>query len=162
MEKKFELLERERNELEQRIEEAKTALKGKETEIKKLTDGLRQAREVAVSEYGDFDALLSELGDFFLQGFKDALRQVKKAYPDLDVSNIKMEDQAQSFAMHVASDDTDDLFAKADGQGKGESAPAQPVIDSTNQSVPEATTQSVIKAAIQPVAKQQENASAQA
>ena len=36
MEKKFELLKRERKELEQRIEEAKTALEGKETEIKKL------------------------------------------------------------------------------------------------------------------------------
>ena len=40
MEKKFELLKRERKELEQRIEEAKTALEGKETEIKKLIYGL--------------------------------------------------------------------------------------------------------------------------
>ena len=40
MEKKFELLKRERKELEQRIEEAKTALKGKESEIKKLIYGL--------------------------------------------------------------------------------------------------------------------------
>ena len=43
-------------------------------------------------EYRDSNALLSKLGDSFLQGFDDALRQVKKAYPDLDVSNIKMED----------------------------------------------------------------------
>ena len=162
MEKKFELSERERTELEQRIEEVKTALEGKETEIKKLNDRLRQAREVAICEYRDFDALLSELGDSFLQGFKDTLRQVKKAYPDLDVSNIKMEDQAQTSAMPVASDNTDDLFVEADGQGERESAPAQPVTDSANQSVPEATTPFVIKAAIQPVAKQQESASAQA
>ena len=40
MEKKFELLKRERKELEQRIEEAKTALEGKESEIKKLIYGL--------------------------------------------------------------------------------------------------------------------------
>ena len=40
MEKKFELLKRERKELEQRIEEAKTALEGKELEIKKLIYGL--------------------------------------------------------------------------------------------------------------------------
>ena len=40
MEKKFELLKRERKELEQRIEEATTALEGKETEIKKLIYGL--------------------------------------------------------------------------------------------------------------------------
>ena len=35
MEKKFELSERERKELEQSMGEAKTALEGKETEIKK-------------------------------------------------------------------------------------------------------------------------------
>ena len=144
------------------MEEAKTALEGKETEIKKLNDGLRQAREVAVREYCDSDALLSELGDSFLQGFEDALRQVKKAYPDLDVSNIKMEDQAQTSAMPVASDNTDDLFAEAESQGETESALAQPVTDSANQSVLEATTSFIIKAAIQPIAKQQENASAQA
>ena len=40
MEKKFELLKRERKELKQRIEKAKTALEGKETEIKKLIYGL--------------------------------------------------------------------------------------------------------------------------
>ena len=132
MEKKFELSERERKELEQRIEKVKTALEGKETEIKKLNDGLRQAREVAICEYHDFDALLSELGDSFLQGFKDALRLVKKAYLNLDVSNIKIEDQAQTSAMPVASNDMNDLFTEADGQGEGESAPAQPVIDSAN------------------------------
>ena len=113
-------------------------------------------------EYRDSDALLSELGDSFLQGFDDALRQVKKAYPDLDVSNIKMEDQAQTSVLPVASDDTDDLFAEADGQGEGESAPAPPVTDSANQPVPEPTTPSTIKAAIQPIAEQQKNASTQA
>ena len=94
MEKKFELSEGERKELEQNMGEAKTALEGKVKEIKNLQDGLRQAKEVAVREYRDFDTLLSELGDSFLQGFEDVLHQVKKAYPDLDVSNIKMEDQA--------------------------------------------------------------------
>ena len=74
MEKKFELSERERKELEQSMGKAKTALEGKETEIKNLKDGFRQAKEVAVCEYRDSDALLSELGNSFLQGFKDALR----------------------------------------------------------------------------------------
>ena len=114
MEKKFELSERERKELEQSMGEAKTALEGKETEIKKLKEELHQAKEAAVRKYRDSDALLSELGDSFLQGFEDALRQVKKAYPDLDVSSIKMDDQAQTSVLPVASDDTDDLFAKAD------------------------------------------------
>ena len=74
--------------------EAKTALEGKETKITNLKDGLHQPNEVAVREYRDSNALILELGDSFLQGFEDALRQVNKAYPNLDVSNIKMEDQA--------------------------------------------------------------------
>ena len=64
--------------------------------------------------------------------------------------------------MPVASDDTDDLFAEADDQGVGESAPIQTVTNSANQPVLEATTLSAIKAAIQPVVEQQENTSAQA
>ena len=150
MEKKFEFSERERKELEQSMGEAKMALEGKEKEIKNLKDGLHQAKEVAVREYCDSDALLLKLGDSFLQGFDDALRQVKKAYPDLDVSNIKMEDQAQTSVLPVASDNMDDLFAEADGQGEGESAPVPPVTDSANQPIPEASTPSVIKVAINP------------
>ena len=94
MEKKLELSERVRKDLEQSMEEAKKALEGKDKEIQDLKDGLRQAKEVAVREYRDSEALLLKLGDSFLQGFDDALRQVKKIYPDPDVSNIKVEDQA--------------------------------------------------------------------
>ena len=161
MEKKFKFSERERKELEQSMGEAKMALEGKEKEIKNLKDGLRQAKDVAVREYRDSDTLLSELGDSFLQRFDNALCQVKKAYLDLEVSNIKMDDQAQTSVLPVASDDTDDLFAEADGQGEGDSTPAPPVIDSVNQPVPKPSTLSTIKAAIQPVIEQQENASAQ-
>ena len=115
---------------------------------------------MAVHEYRNSDALLSELRDSFLQGFKDTLRQVKRPYPDLDVSNIKMEDQAQTSILPVTSDDTNDLFVEADGQGEGESALVRPVTDTANQLVPESTAPAVIKAAIQPVAEQHENASA--
>ena len=148
MEKKFELSEKERKELEQSIGGVKKALEGKEKEIKNLKDGLRQAKEVAVREYHDSNALLSEPGDSFLQGFNDALLQVKKAYPNLDISNFKMEDQAQTSILPVALNDTDDFFAEADDLGDGESTPVPPVTDSANQPVPKAATQSVIKAAI--------------
>ena len=145
MEKKFKLSEKVRKELEQSTEEAKKTLEGKEKEIQDLKDGLRQAKEVAVCEYRDSDALLSELGDSFLQGFDDSLCQVKKAYPDLDVSNIKVEDQAQTSVMLVASDDIDDLFAEVDDLGDGESTPAQLVTESVNLLVLEVAIQSVIE-----------------
>ena len=153
MEKKFELSEKVRKELEQSIEEAKKTLEGKEKEIQDLKDGLRQAKEVAVHEYHDSDALLSELGDSFLQGFDDTLCKVKMAYPDLDISNIKVEDQAQTSVIFVASDETDDLFNEVDDLGNGESAPTWLVIESANQPILKAATQSVTEAAIQSVTK---------
>ena len=92
MKKKLELSEKTRKNLEQVTEEAKKAFEGKDKEIQDLKDKVRQAKDVAVREYHDSDALISELRDSFLQGFDDAIRQVKKAYPDLDVSKIKVED----------------------------------------------------------------------
>ena len=122
MEKKFELSERARKDLEQSMEEAKKALEGKDKEVKDLEDRLRRAKEVAIREYRDSDALLSELGDSFLQGFDDAFHQVKTTYPDLDISNVKVEDQGQTSVMPIASEDTDDLFVEDAIHGDGESA----------------------------------------
>ena len=68
------------------------ALEVKDKEIQDLKEKLYQAKEVAVLDYRDFDALLGELGDSFLQGFDDALRLFKKAYPALDVSMINVDD----------------------------------------------------------------------
>ena len=112
MEKKFDMSEKTRKELEQRMKEAGKALKGKDEEIKDLKEKLRQAKEDAVSEYRDSEALLKELGGLFLQGFDDALRQLKKAYPDLDVSMITVNDQDQTSALPAASENTKDLFGE--------------------------------------------------
>ena len=127
MEKKFDLSEKTRKELEQRTEEAGKALKGKDDEIKDLKKKLRQAKEDAVSEYRDSEALLKELGGSFLQGFDDALHQLKKAYLDLDVSMITVSDQDQTSVLPVASENTDDLFGEDAVQGDGESIPPKDV-----------------------------------
>ena len=132
MEQKFNLSEKVRKELEQRMEEARKAMEKKEKEIQDLKDKLRQVKETAIREYRDFDALLSELGDSFLQGFDDALHQVKKAYLDLDVSNVKVEDPVQTSVMPVASEDMEYLFAEDTAKGNGESTQAQDVQVQTN------------------------------
>ena len=77
---------------------------------------------MAIRESRDFDTLLSELKDSYLEGFDDTLRQIKKAYPDLDVSNIKVKEQTQTFVMPVALEDTEDLFAEDVNQGDWGSA----------------------------------------
>ena len=66
MEEKFDLSEQVRKELEQKTEEAGKALEVKEKEIQDLKEKLCQAKEVAVREYRDSDALLGELGGSFL------------------------------------------------------------------------------------------------
>ena len=122
MEKKFDLSEQVRKDLEQKMDEARKALEVKDKEIQDLKEKLRRNKEAAVREYRDSNALLSELGESFLQGFDDALRQFKEAYPVLDVSMIKVDDQAQTFAMLVTSENTDGLFAEDAAPGDRESA----------------------------------------
>ena len=74
MEKKLDLSEQARKELEQKTDEVLTALETKEKEIKELKERVSHAKEVAIQEYRDFDSLLGELADSFLQGFDDSLR----------------------------------------------------------------------------------------
>ena len=62
MGKKFDLSEQVRKELEQKTNEAGKALEVKEKEIQDLKEKLRQAKEVAIREYRDSDALLGKLG----------------------------------------------------------------------------------------------------
>ena len=125
MEKKLELSEKARKNLEQVTEEAKKTLESKDKEIEELKNEVRQAKDIAVREYRDSDTLITELSDSFHQGFVDAIRQVKQAYPDLDVSKFKVEDLAQTSVIPATSEDTDDLFADDDALGDGESAPAK-------------------------------------
>ena len=99
----------------------KKVLEGKDKKIKDLKGQLHQAKKEAIREYRDSDALLSELGSFFLEGFEDALRQVRKAHPGLDPSFIKLEEPVQAFVVPIASKNTNDLFAEDANIADGES-----------------------------------------
>ena len=79
--------------------------------------------------------MLSELADSFLQGFDDSLRQIKKVYPELDVSMIKVDDQGQTSAIPVASENTEDHFGDEIAQGDGESAMSKEVPDADPKKV---------------------------
>ena len=112
MEKKLAYSEQARVELEKHIELLRKVLEDKEKEIANTKNQLRQVKEEVVHEYRDFDALLSELGESFAEGFDDALHQVKSSYPDLDVSHVSIEIQAQSTAQSVLSESMEDLFTE--------------------------------------------------
>ena len=104
-EQKLKIAERTRDEYQKMTEELKTVLEDKENE-------LRLAKEKAVQEYRDFDALLTELGTSYTDGFEDALRQAKALYPKFDFSTVDINVAEGMSVQPDASDDTADLFTK--------------------------------------------------
>ena len=102
---KLKLTERARDLYQKMTEELRKVLEDKEND-------LCQAKERAVQEYRDSDALLSELGVSYNDGFDDALRQAKALYPKLDFSAVNIT-IAKATSVHPdLSDDTNKLFAE--------------------------------------------------
>ena len=104
-EKKLKLAEEARDEHQKTVEEFKAVLEDKE-------DELRLAKEKAVQEYHDSDALLTELRSSYTDGFEDALRQAKALYPKSDFSAVDINVAEGMSVQPDASDDTADLFAE--------------------------------------------------
>ena len=104
-EQKLKLAERTRDEYQKMTEELKTVMEDKENE-------LRLAKEKAVQEYHDSDALLTELGVSYNDGFNDALHQAKALYPKLDFSTVNINVAEATSVQPDASDDTNELFAE--------------------------------------------------
>ena len=112
MEKKLAYSKQDRVQLEKQAKLLRKVLEDKEKEITDTKNQLRQAKEEAVRKYQDFDALFSELGESFVEGFDDALHQVKSSYPDLDMSHVSIETQTHSTAQPILLESTEDLFAE--------------------------------------------------
>ena len=104
-EQKLKLVERTRDEYQKMTEELKAVLEDKENE-------LRLAKEKAVQEYRDSDALLTELKVSYNDGFDDALRQAKALYPKLDFSAVNINIVEAMSVQPDASDDTNEIFAE--------------------------------------------------
>ena len=104
-EQKLKLAERARDEFQKMTEELKKVLEDKEND-------LRHAKETAVLEYPDSDALLSELGVSYNDSFDDALRQAKALYPKLDFSSVNITVLEATSVHPEQSDDTNELFGE--------------------------------------------------
>ena len=102
---KLKLAERARDEFQKMTEELKKVLEDKEND-------LRHAKETAVLEYRDSNALLSELGVSYNDDFDDALRQAKALYPKLDFSSINISIPEATSVHPEQSDDTNKLFGE--------------------------------------------------
>ena len=104
-EQKLKLAERVRDEYQKMTEELKKVLEDKEND-------LRHAKEAAVLEYRDSDALLSELGVSYNDGFDDALRQAKALYPKLNFSSVNITVPEATSVHPEQLDDTNELFGE--------------------------------------------------
>ena len=104
-EQELKLAEQARDEYQRMTEELKTVLEDKENE-------LRLAKEKAVQEYRDSDALLTELETSYNDGFDDALRQAKALYPKLDFSAVNINVAEAISVQPDTSDDTAELFTE--------------------------------------------------
>lgn len=104
-EQKLKLAERARDEFQKMTEELKKVLEDKEND-------LCNAKETTVLEYRDSDALLSELGVSYNDGFDDALRQAKALYPKLDFSSVNISVLEATSIHPEQSDDTNELFGE--------------------------------------------------
>ena len=102
---KLKLVEQAKDEYQKMTEELKKVLEDKEND-------LRHAKEAAVLEYRDSNALLSEFGVSYNDGFDDALHQAKALYPKLDFSSVNITVQEATSVHPEQSDDTNELFAK--------------------------------------------------
>ena len=102
---KLKLVERAKDEFQKMTEELRKVLEDKEND-------LRHAKEAAVLEYRDSNALLSELGVSYNDGFDDALRQAKALYPKLDFSSVNITVPEVTSIHPEQSDDTNELFGK--------------------------------------------------
>ena len=104
-EQKLKLAKQARDEYQRMMEDLKTVLEDKE-------DELRLAKEKAVQEYRDSDALLTELGTSYNDGFDNAFRQAKALYPKFDFSAVNINIAEGMSVQPDASDDTAELFAE--------------------------------------------------
>ena len=109
-EKKFNLTKRLLEEAEEQSEVLKKVLKDKENKISQSKKLLHRAKEDAIKEYRDSDALLAELGGSFADDFDNCLRQVKASFPNLDLSHITIDAKGQTPARPVESKGIEDLF----------------------------------------------------
>ena len=104
-EQKLKLAEQAKDEFQKLTEELKKTLEDKEEKV-------RQAKEVAVLEYCDSDALIAELRVSYNDGFDNALRQAKALYPKLDFSSVNISVPEPTSVHPKQSDDTNKLFGE--------------------------------------------------
>ena len=121
--KKLSMTKKALEELEILADKLRKVLQDKEGEISKLREQIRRAKEDEMTEFHNSDGFLTQLSDCYENSFQECLRQVKALYPNLDVSQVSLDNVAQTPARTVDHEGTDEIL-EADPipnvQGDGE------------------------------------------
>lgn len=110
MQKKFVLTKRLLEKAKGQTKALKKVLKDKKDEISESKKLIHQAKENAIKEYRDSDALLTKLEGSFADSFDDCHHHVKASFPNLDLSHVTINPKGQTLACLVDSKGTDKLF----------------------------------------------------
>ena len=63
-----------------------------------------------MTEFHNSDGFLTQLSDCYENSFQECLRQVKALYPNLDVSQVSLDNVVQTLAGTVDHEGTDEIF----------------------------------------------------
>ena len=63
-----------------------------------------------MTEFRNSDGFLTELSDCYDNEFQECLRQVKSLYPDLDMSQVSLDNVAQTPARTIDHEGTDEIL----------------------------------------------------
>ena len=106
--------------------ELRKVLQDKERENSTLTEQVCRAKEDRRADFRDFDGFLTELSDCYSDGFHECLCQVKALYPNLEMSQVSLDNVVQTSARTVDQEETNEIFEvdpMPSVQGDREAAP---------------------------------------
>ena len=97
-------------ESESHRDELRKVFLDKEGEITTLREQVRHAKADGKAEFRDTDGFLKELSNWYSDGFDECLNQVKALYPDLNVSQVSLDNVAQTLTRTVDQEDMNEIF----------------------------------------------------
>lgn len=113
-------------ESESHVDKLKKVLLDKEGEIITLSEQVHHAKVDRKVEFQDSSGFLKNLSDWHSDSFDECLRQVKALHLDLDVSQVSLDNVAQTLARTTNQEDTDKILEEGptpNFQDDGEAAP---------------------------------------
>ena len=109
--------------LESRANELRKVHQDKEGKISTLKEQICWVKEDGKVEFCDSDGFFIELSDYYSDSVQECLCQVKALHPGLDVSQVSLDNVAQTLARTVDTDEVFKVIPMPDIQDDGKATP---------------------------------------